>query len=61
MSLLPRVLSVSRRSAASDVRGESGAEADVRVDVGTWVVQVECEHPGVGTVVPVPATKRQPY
>jgi len=51
-----RALSVPRRGTASDLRNESGAEADVRVRIGTGVEQIEREHTCVRRVVPVPAT-----
>ena len=45
---------------ASDVRGQSGAEPDVRVDVRPRVVAVRSKHAGVGTVVPVAAATHEP-
>jgi len=38
---------------------KSGPSADVRVHVGARVVQIQREHPGIGTVVPVATANRQ--
>ena len=44
------------RDRLRDKSGQSGAEADVVVDVGAGVVAVQVENTGVGTVVPVATT-----
>jgi len=41
------------------VWGQSGAEADVRVDVRAGIVAIQVEHTRVGPVVPVAAAKGQ--
>ena len=40
---------------------QSGAEADVRVDVRAGIVAVRVEHPSVGSVVPVATAVEKPH
>ena len=46
---------------ASDVWGQSGAEADVRVGARAGVAAVQREDASVGTVVPAATAKREPH
>jgi len=59
--LSPCTVLVPLERQASDVWGQSGAEADVRVGVRAGVVAVHVEHTGVGPVVPVATAIREPH
>jgi len=56
----PRAVQYLRRDKGSDLEGAAATEADVRVHIRRFVVQVRIERASIGTIVPIAAADNRP-